>query len=161
MKSGRLIVESAAKAALKEASGLRVVSGEALDYVNAQAAAAVADCAARGRRTPGGRLMAPDGGIAFPTVTTELRADGSPRPERLCARAKEFAALSPEHQAEIVHRLYVQSPAINDAAIALLKEISEEHAFDTICRVVPADHFLPKLIARARSIVKSAEDLLK
>lgn len=128
MTAKRLIVESAVKDALKEASGLQTISSEAIEWVNAQAAAAAADCAARGRRTPGGRLMAPDGCTAFPHVTTEIaaepRADGRALPERLDARAKEFAALPPEQQAEHLHKLYVQAPAINQEAIELLIDIT-------------------------------------
>lgn len=144
MSAKRLIVESAVKDALKEASGLQVISAEAVEWVNAQAAAAAADCAERGRRTPGGRLMAPDGSIAFPTATVELREDGGARPQRLCPRAKEFAALSPEQQAEHLHKLYVHAPAINEEAIALLRQVAAQ----------PFGLFADA----ARSIVKSAEE---
>lgn len=126
MTAKRLIVESAVKDELRNGEDI-TVSSAALEWVNAQTVAAVESCRMTGRRTPGGRLMAPDGCTAFPHVTTEIaaepRADGRARPERLCLRAKEFAALSPEQQAEHLHKLYVQAPAINDEAIALLEEI--------------------------------------
>ncbi len=148
MTAKRLIVESAVKDALKEASGLQVISSEALEWVNAQAAAAAADCAARGRRTPGGRLMVPDVMQHHRSVVIrqpEANPDGRARPERLDARAKEFAALPPEQQAEMIHRLYVGSPAINDEAIALLRQIAARES--------------DPLSAAARSIVKNAEEL--
>jgi hypothetical protein len=57
--SAKLIVESACKSALKEASGAKTVSREALDWLNAQAGLMVDIVAAMGSQTPGGRLMAP------------------------------------------------------------------------------------------------------
>lgn len=127
MTAKRLIVESAVKDELRNGEDI-TVSSAALEWVNAQTVAAVESCRMTGRRTPGGRLMAPDGCTAFPHVTTEIaaepRADGRARPERLCLRAKEFAALSPEQQAEHLHKLYVQAPAINDEAIDLLIDIT-------------------------------------
>lgn len=93
-------------------------------------------------------LIDPDGSNARPTVTigqtAEPRADGRARPERLCPRAKEFAALSPEQQAEHLHKLYIMAPAINEEAIALLRQVAAQ----------PFGLFADA----ARSIVKSAEE---
>jgi|GEM_PF-5925669 hypothetical protein len=154
MTANRLIVESAVKAALKRTSGLKVISAEAMDFVNLQAAAAVDDCAARGRRTPGGRLMAPDGkrtvvaGVVVCPVLQDPDSDGRARPERLCARAKEFAALSLEQKAEHLHKLYVLTPAINKEAIDLLKDIVSE-----------SRNLEDAIIMRAGDIIKYAEEL--
>lgn len=132
MSAKRLIVESAVRAALKEASGLQVISAEAVEYVNERAVAAVDYLAEKGRRTPGGRLMAPETGSPGPVVVrnTEPAATAAGRklPERLCARAKEFAALPPEQQVEHLHKIYVAAPAINEAAIDLLRQVAEEPA---------------------------------
>ena len=133
MSAKRLIVESAVKAALKEASGLDCISTEAVEWVNMQASCAVSSCAVHGRRTPGGRLMAPETTIEVLVGPIKVqyggdeapRADGTKRPERLDARAKEFAALSPEQQAEHLHKLYVQAPAINQEAIDFLTYLVE------------------------------------
>ena len=150
MTAKRLIVESAVKDELRNGEDI-TVSSAALEWVNAQTVAAVESCRMTGRRTPGGRLMAPDGCNAFPHVTTEIaaepRADGRARPERLCPRAKEFAALSPEQQAEHLHKLYASAPAINEAAIDLLKDLyREQHLFD-------------EFFARARDIIVAAQEL--
>lgn len=163
MTAKRLVVESAVRDALKEASGLQTISAEAVEWVNAQTAAAAADCAARGRRTPGGRLMAPDGCTAFPQVTTEIaaepRADGRARPERLCPRAKEFAALSPEQQAEHLHKLYVQAPAVNDEAIDLLTEFGDAWIFGGLRDQLGGDHPLAKIFARSAIVTAAAKGL--
>ena len=152
----RLIVESAVKAELKEASGLQVISGEAMDYVNAATVAAVADCAARGRRTPGGRLMAPDAGT-IGTVVVRHSVPGSPessdasrRPERVCARAKEWDAMTPEQKNEHLNRLYILSPSINEEAIDLLKEI-----------VSGSRNLEDGILLRAGEIIQLYEELLK
>ena len=55
----RFIVTSIVKEELKARSGLGTISTEALDWVNAQVSGILDACAATGRRTPGGRLMAP------------------------------------------------------------------------------------------------------
>ena len=154
MNAKRLIVESAVKDALKEAFGLQVISTETVEWVNEKTGLLVVSCAEIGRRTPGGRLMAPlidpDGSNARPTVTlvpdAAPREDGSPRPERLCQRAKEFAALTPGQQAEHLHKLFVSAPAINDEAIALLRQVSARDS--------------DPLADASRSIVRSAEELL-
>ena len=149
MSAKRLIVESAVKAALKEASGLQVISAEAVEYVNERAVAAVDYLAEKGRRTPGGRLMAPETGSPGPVVVrnTEPAATAAGRklPERLCTRAKEFAELPPEQQVEHLHKLYVQAPAINQEAIDLLRQVAAQ----------PFGLFAEA----ACSIVKSAEEL--
>lgn len=55
----RFIVTSIVKEELKARSGLGTISTEALDWVNDQVSGILDVCAATGRRTPGGRLMAP------------------------------------------------------------------------------------------------------
>lgn len=157
MKTNRLIVESAVKAALKEASGLQVVSAEAVEWVNEKTVLLVESCAAIGRRTPGGRLMAPivapDFSNAKPTVTLtadpEPRADGSTPPERVCQRVKEWRALSPEQKNEKLQKLYVLAPAINQKAIDLLREILNNNTGD-----IDAEY-----VVEARDLIDAAEDL--
>ena len=55
----RFIITSVVKEELKARSGLATISSEAIDWVNAQVGPLLDVCAATGRRTPGGRLMAP------------------------------------------------------------------------------------------------------
>jgi hypothetical protein len=55
----KFIIASAVKEELKARSGLATISSEALDWVNDQVGALLDICANTGRRTPGGRLMAP------------------------------------------------------------------------------------------------------
>lgn len=55
----RFIVTSIVKEELKARSGLGTISTEALDWVNEQVSGILDVCASTGRRTPGGRLMAP------------------------------------------------------------------------------------------------------
>ena len=55
----RFIISSVVKEELKARSGLGTISSEALDWVNEQVGPLLDICAATGRRTPGGRLMAP------------------------------------------------------------------------------------------------------
>ncbi len=60
----RFIVTSAVKEELKARSGLATISSEAIDWVNDQVGPLLDRCAATGRRTPGGRLMAPPAAAA-------------------------------------------------------------------------------------------------
>ena len=55
----KFIIASAVKEELKVRSGLETISSEALDWVNEQVGGILDACAKNGRRTPGGRLMAP------------------------------------------------------------------------------------------------------
>lgn len=55
----KLIIASVVKEELKARSGLGTISSEAIDWVNDQVEALLDICANTGRRTPGGRLMAP------------------------------------------------------------------------------------------------------
>ena len=55
----RFIVTSIVKEELKARSGLATISSEAIDWVNEQVGPILDKCAQTGRRTPGGRLMAP------------------------------------------------------------------------------------------------------
>lgn len=55
----RFIITSVVKEELKARSGLATISSEALDWVNEQVSGILDACASTGRRTPGGRLMAP------------------------------------------------------------------------------------------------------
>ncbi len=55
----RFITASVVKEEMKARSGLGTISSEALDWVNEQISAILDVCAKTGRRTPGGRLMAP------------------------------------------------------------------------------------------------------
>ena len=99
MSTKRLIVESAVKAALREASGLKVISAEAIEWVNMQASCAVQSCAVHGRRTPGRRLMSPN--MTYEVLVGPIRIQhGGDEP--------------------------VHAPAINKAAIELLQEILRE-----------------------------------
>ena len=60
----KFIIASVVKEELKARSGLETISSEALDWVNEQVSAILDTCAQTGRRTPGGRLMAPPAGAA-------------------------------------------------------------------------------------------------
>lgn len=55
----RFIITSVVKEELKARSGLGTISSEAIDWVNEQVGPLLDVCASTGRRTPGGRLMAP------------------------------------------------------------------------------------------------------
>jgi len=55
----KFIIASVVKEELKARSGLQTISTEALDWVNEQVSGILDRCAQTGRRTPGGRLMAP------------------------------------------------------------------------------------------------------
>lgn len=55
----KFITASVVKEELKARSGLATISSEALDWVNEQVSGILDLCASTGRRTPGGRLMAP------------------------------------------------------------------------------------------------------
>jgi len=55
----KFIIASVVKEELKTRSGLETISSEALDWVNEQVSGILDACAQSGRRTPGGRLMAP------------------------------------------------------------------------------------------------------
>ena len=55
----RFIITSVVKEELKARSGLATISSEAIDWVNDQVGPILDRCATAGRRTPGGRLMAP------------------------------------------------------------------------------------------------------
>ena len=55
----KVIIASVVKEELKARSGLETISSEAIDWVNDQVGAILDVCAKTGRRTPGGRLMAP------------------------------------------------------------------------------------------------------
>lgn len=55
----KVIIASVVKEELKARSGLETISSEAIDWVNDQVGAILDVCAQTGRRTPGGRLMAP------------------------------------------------------------------------------------------------------
>lgn len=58
----KVIIASVVKEELKARSGLETISSEAIDWVNDQVGAILDTCAKTGRRTPGGRLMAPPAG---------------------------------------------------------------------------------------------------
>ncbi len=55
----KVIIASVVKEELKARSGLATISSEALDWVNDQVGPILDKCAQTGRRTAGGRLMAP------------------------------------------------------------------------------------------------------
>ena len=60
----KFIIASIVKEELKARSGLETISSEALDWVNEQVGGILDACARTGRRTPGGRLMAPPAAAA-------------------------------------------------------------------------------------------------
>ena len=60
----KVIIASVVKEELKARSGLETISSEAIDWVNDQVGAILDVCAQTGRRTPGGRLMAPPAAAA-------------------------------------------------------------------------------------------------
>ncbi len=62
----KLITASVVKEELKARSGLGTISSEAIDWVNSQVEPILDICANTGRRTPGGRLMAPPAAAAAP-----------------------------------------------------------------------------------------------
>ena len=62
----KFIIASAVKEELKVRSGLQTISTEALDWVNEQVGGILDRCAQTGRRTPGGRLMAPPADASTP-----------------------------------------------------------------------------------------------
>jgi hypothetical protein len=67
----KFITASVVKAELITRSGLETISSEAIDWVNSQVSAILDTCVATGRRTPGGRLMAPPASatpVAVPAV---------------------------------------------------------------------------------------------
>ena len=55
----KFVIASVVKEELKARSGLATISSEAIDWVNEQVGPILDLCAQTGRRTPGGRLMAP------------------------------------------------------------------------------------------------------
>ena len=72
----KFIITSAVKEELKARSGLATISSEALDWVNEQVSGILDICANTGRRTPGGRLMAPPA----PAAPVETPVAGEPSP---------------------------------------------------------------------------------
>ena len=72
----KLIIASVVKAELIARSGLATISSEAIDWVNSQVEPILDICAKTGRRTPGGRLMAPPAPVA--TVETPVAGEPSP-----------------------------------------------------------------------------------
>lgn len=60
----KFIIASVVKEELKARSGLETISSEAIDWVNDQVGPILDRCAQTGRRTPGGRLMAPPAAAA-------------------------------------------------------------------------------------------------
>lgn len=60
----KVIIASVVKEELKARSGLETISSEAIDWVNDQIGPILDQCAKTGRRTPGGRLMAPPAAAA-------------------------------------------------------------------------------------------------
>lgn len=145
------IVESATRRALAEESKAATISSEALAWVNGQTVAAILQCAATGRRTPSGRLMAPPEGAPVPAPVVCRQpdpgpaADGRSRPERLDARAKEWRDASPEEKTAHLHALYVSAPAVNEEALEILRAVAAR----------PAD----PLAAAAGEIVRLADEL--
>jgi hypothetical protein len=73
----KLIIASAVKEELKARSGLATISSEAIDWVNSQVEPLLDLCANTGRRTPGGRLMAPPP-VAAATEAAPVSAAPSP-----------------------------------------------------------------------------------
>ena len=63
----KVIIASVVKEELKARSGLETISSEAIDWVNDQVGAILDVCAKTGRRTTGGRLMAPPAAAAVET----------------------------------------------------------------------------------------------
>ena len=75
----KFIIASVVKEELKARSGLETISSEALDWVNEQVSGIIDACAQTGRRTPGGRLMAPPAAIAAaPAAEAPAAADPAP-----------------------------------------------------------------------------------
>ena len=70
----KFIIASVVKEELKARSGLETISSEALDWVNEQVSGILDACAQTGRRTPGGRLMAP------PAAAASAAAPAAPAP---------------------------------------------------------------------------------
>ena len=60
----KFVIASVVKEELKARSGLATISSEAIDWVNSQVEPLLDLCASTGRRTPGGRLMAPPPAVA-------------------------------------------------------------------------------------------------
>ena len=73
----KFIIASVVKEELKARSGLETISSEALDWVNEQVSGILDACAQTGRRTPGGRLMAPPPAAA-PAVEAPAAAEPTP-----------------------------------------------------------------------------------
>ena len=73
----KFIIASVVKEELKARSGLETISSEALDWVNEQVSGILDACAQTGRRTPGGRLMAPPAAAA-PAVEAPAVAEPTP-----------------------------------------------------------------------------------
>ena len=73
----KFIIASAVKEELKARSGLGTISSEALDWGNDQVSGILDACAQTGRRTPGGRLMAPPAAAA---AAVEAPAAAEPAP---------------------------------------------------------------------------------
>ena len=149
--SQSFIVGSTVRRALAEASAATTISAEALAWVNDRAAEAVALCAASGRRTPSGRLMAPPEGapaslpVVFRQPDPKPAPDGRRRPERLDARAKEWRDASPEEKTAHLHTLYVSAPTVNEEAISILRAVAAR----------PGD----PLAAQAAEIARAADEL--
>lgn len=90
---------------LAKGEGVKTVSGEAVDWCIAVAEVVAKNLAESGRRTPGGRLMAPkmDAGLMARHAPENLEIEkdledlatksvSRPVPERLCSRAKDTLA---------------------------------------------------------------------
>ena len=73
----KVIIASVVKEELKARSGLETISSEAIDWVNSQVEPILDLCAKTGRRTPGGRLMAPPPAAA---ATEAAPAAATPNP---------------------------------------------------------------------------------
>lgn len=152
MSPNAYIVESQTRRALAAESQAATISTEALAWVNARTLDAIRQCAATGRRTPSGRLMAPPDAKAAPgpvTIQTPEQtptADCQARAERVCWRAKEWRAMSSEEKTRHIMRVYGAAASVYEPAMDLLIEISAAgigpHA------------------ARAREIVAAAAELL-
>ena len=72
----KVIIASVVKEELKARSGLETISSEAIDWVNDQVGAILDVCAQTGRRTPGGRLMAPPAAAAATEAPVAPAPDG-------------------------------------------------------------------------------------